>query len=271
MIHLSHQKRLYGTVFVIGGGIFLLVATVTLLLAAVHNGSFTTASDYTFDATKVEVSGDLAKIKPITAIHDEAGEFTGTYSNALWATDHIELDRDGLISGSGSYTSQIIDSGMAKVEWRKIIWTEVLAQDSAGFSPSNKEGKGDDPSEGNQGQEIPVIADQADRPISDSGTEVANASPPNAEASVIRDNSRAGLLNRETVVAGKSVTIRYRAASGLSPKIDVYDARRVRQIAADPMREIGTTGVYEYHLTLETDDIHFGIGRRGVHHLCSAI
>ena len=140
MTHLNHQMRLYGTVFVIGAGIFLLVATVTILLAAVQNWSFTTASNYTFDASKMEVSDELAKLKPITVVHDEAEEFTGTHSNTLWATDHIELDGTGLNTGTGSYTSQIIDSGMTEVEWGKITWTENLSQDSAGFSPTKSVG-----------------------------------------------------------------------------------------------------------------------------------
>ncbi len=252
MTHLSNQKRLGGTDFVIVGGIFLLIATGTLLLAAVHDGSFATASDYTFDSTKVEPSDGLAKLNAMTVIHDEEEESIGTNSNTLWAIDHMKLGGTGLNTGNGSYTFQIVDSGMAEVEWGENTWTEVLPQDAASFDPSNKEAEGDDTSEEIEAQEIPVITDQADGPISDSGTEVVNPSPSNAEVSFIRDGSTGGLLNRETVVAGKSVTIRYRATSGLSPKIDVYDARRVRQITADPMREIGTTGIYEYHLTLET-------------------
>jgi hypothetical protein len=69
----------------------------------------------------------------------------------------------------------------------------------------------------------------------------------------VRDDFRTGLLNREEAAkSGTTTTIRYRAASGLAPEIDVYDANKVRQVGAAPMREIGTTGIYEYDLTLDT-------------------
>jgi hypothetical protein len=75
---------------------------------------------------------------------------------------------------------------------------------------------------------------------------------------LMRDEFRAGLLNRETTAkTGTTTTIRYRTASGLTPTVDVYDANNVRQVAAATMTEIGNTGVYEYDLTL---DPNWGLG-----------
>jgi uncharacterized Zn ribbon protein len=61
------------------------------------------------------------------------------------------------------------------------------------------------------------------------------------------------LLNRETeVAAGETVTIQFRADSGLAPEIDLYDANNVQQVTAAVMTEIGNTGIYEYKLSLDT-------------------
>jgi len=169
--YLKRQGRLYRTFFVTGWAILLLFATGTLLFAALQNWGFTTATNYTFDSTKVEVSAGLTKLRLVTIIHDEEAKFTGTQSNTQWTTDHIELDANGLSTGSGTYTSQIIDSGIAGAVWGKISWTETLTQDSASFSPTKSVGSlstgfsvysadidGDD--------DIDIIAVQKNRPRS---------------------------------------------------------------------------------------------------------
>ena len=62
-----------------------------------------------------------------------------------------------------------------------------------------------------------------------------------------------GILNREQFVkSGTRATIRYRTATGLSPKIDVYDASSNKKISGATMTEIATTGIYEYPVTFET-------------------
>ena len=140
MVRLNRQGRVCRAIFACVGGILLLLASVTLLYAALKNWDFTTTTDYTFDSDKIDVSSGLAKLKTVTFIHDEEDEFSGTQSNTQWATDHIELDAAGLSSGSGTYTSQIIDSGVAGTQWGKISWTEALNQDSASFSPTKSVG-----------------------------------------------------------------------------------------------------------------------------------
>jgi len=169
--YLRRQGRLFRTFFVTGCAILILFVTATLLFAALQNWGFTTAANYNFDSTKVVVSAGLAKLRLVTVIHDEEAEFTGIQSNTRWATNHIELDATGLSTGSGTYTSQIIDSGMAGAVWGKISWTEALTQNSASFSPTKSVGSlstgfsvysadidGDD--------DIDVIAVQKNRPRS---------------------------------------------------------------------------------------------------------
>ncbi|MEE9518705.1 MAG: VCBS repeat-containing protein, partial [bacterium] len=120
-----------------GSAFFLLLFSLSLIaLASLTSWDFSNPADYTFDSTKVEVRGGLAKLKPVppSIIHDEESEFSGTHSNTQWATDHIELDTDGLSTGSGAYISQPIDSGVAGMQWGKLRWSEALAQGTAGFN-----------------------------------------------------------------------------------------------------------------------------------------
>ena len=101
MVRLNRQRRVCSAIFSSVGGILLLLATVTLLYAALKNWDFTTATDYSFDSDKIDVASGLAKLKTVSFIHDEEDEFSGTQSNTQWATDHIELDAAGLSSGPG--------------------------------------------------------------------------------------------------------------------------------------------------------------------------
>ena len=65
----------------------------------------------------------------------------------------------------------------------------------------------------------------------------------------VEPHIQSGILNRETLVKqGDTITIRYRANSGLSPEIDVYDSNNNQVVVDGVMREVGTTGIYEYDL-----------------------
>ncbi|MCM8789529.1 MAG: hypothetical protein NC916_00700, partial [Candidatus Omnitrophica bacterium] len=58
---------------------------------------------------------------------------------------------------------------------------------------------------------------------------------------------QSGILTRESIVkSGDTITISYKTASGLSPKITVYDPNNAKKINNATMTEVGTTGVYEY-------------------------
>jgi hypothetical protein len=91
MVTLKGIKRLYRPIFTAWGGILLLLASVAFLPAALQNWGFTTVANYTYDSDKIDVSGGVAKLKPVTIIHNEEDEFSGTHSSTQWATDHIEL------------------------------------------------------------------------------------------------------------------------------------------------------------------------------------
>jgi len=61
------------------------------------------------------------------------------------------------------------------------------------------------------------------------------------------------ILNRETSVrSGQALTIRYRTYSGLNPAIDVYDAINVQRVVKGAMKEIASTGIYEYDVTFQS-------------------
>jgi len=55
------------------------------------------------------------------------------------------------------------------------------------------------------------------------------------------------ILNREnTIRTNQTLTIRFRTYTGLSPKVDIYNASNVKVLNSATMKEIGSTGVYEY-------------------------
>jgi hypothetical protein len=73
------------------------------------------------------------------------------------------------------------------------------------------------------------------------------------------------ILNTESAVrTGDTLTIRYRTYSGLAPTIDVYNAANALEVNKGVMKEIGTTGVYEYDVTFDSS---WGMGDYSI--LCS--
>jgi hypothetical protein len=68
----------------------------------------------------------------------------------------------------------------------------------------------------------------------------------------VETHMKSEILNRDnTVRTGQSLIIRYRTYSGLSPTIDVYDAKNFQRIKQGVMTENGSTGVYEYTVRFE--------------------
>jgi len=118
----------------------------------------------------------------------------------------------------------------------------VASADEGGDAPSELEEK-----EGSEN----IITSRVERPVTQGVLFTERAIQRIPQKSPVREDNRSGLLNRERVVAGSSVTIRYRATPGLAPEIDVYDTHHARKVAAVPMKEVGNTGVYEYQLTLD--------------------
>jgi hypothetical protein len=60
------------------------------------------------------------------------------------------------------------------------------------------------------------------------------------------------ILNTESQIrSGDEMTIRYRTHSGLAPAVDIYDPDNSQLISKGLMKEIGTTGIYEYPVEFE--------------------
>jgi hypothetical protein len=100
---------------------------------------------------------------------------------------------------------------------------------------------------------VDTIDTVVDAILVDTGTDLP-AAITTAKTDIIAEldkGVKSQILNRETsVITGDTITIRYKTASSLSPTIDVYDADNVKRVNAASMSEIGSTGVYEYDLTL---------------------
>ncbi|MFH1856057.1 MAG: SBBP repeat-containing protein [Candidatus Omnitrophota bacterium] len=103
------------------------------------------------------------------------------------------------------------------------------------------------------GTNIDTISSNVDEILIDTGTTLSG-NITTAKQDIIAEldkGPKAKILNRETTVeSDDTVTIRYKTDTGLSPKIDVYDANNTKRVDAASMSEIGGTGVYEYDLTL---------------------
>lgn len=102
---------------------------------------------------------------------------------------------------------------------------------------------------------IDTIDTIVDAILVDTGTDLPTAIT-TAKTDIIAEldkGPKAKILNRPTTVkSGETITIRYKTDSGLSPVIDVYDADNTKRVNAASMTEIGSTGIYEYDLTLSS-------------------
>ncbi|MFQ5680530.1 MAG: hypothetical protein ACE5GG_00520, partial [Candidatus Omnitrophota bacterium] len=94
------------------------------------------------------------------------------------------------------------------------------------------------------------IKDDVAAILEDTGTDLPKQIQSNV-VSALGKGVQAEILSRPTsVMTGTATTIRYRTDSGLAPTISVYDDSNTLQVSAATMSEIGTTGIYEYDLTL---------------------
>ena len=232
MDDLRNQKSLRTGILVAGGAVLLLLASITILSAALHNWPFTTASNYNFDPKKIEINDGQAilKLYPPAVAHDKESDFSGTHSNTQWVTDHIELTPAGLSSGSGTYTSQVIDSGAAGTVWGRLSWTEVLSQGEAQFASTKSIGTlavgrsvfgadidGDD--------DIDVIAVQESQPavlyFQNNGAQgftqrtISNGGPKNAQDLHVADINQDG--HQDVVVLASGVLEWFENGGGVRP------------------------------------------------------
>jgi len=83
----------------------------------------------------------------------------------------------------------------------------------------------------------------------DLATPISEAVAENLAAQLAK-GIQAEILTRPTSAAFNTATdIRFRTTTGMSPTITVYDANNVARIVSAAMKEVGTTGIYEYALT----------------------
>ncbi|MDD2752676.1 MAG: hypothetical protein PHN59_06050, partial [Candidatus Omnitrophica bacterium] len=69
----------------------------------------------------------------------------------------------------------------------------------------------------------------------------------------IQDVQKSQILNSESVIrSGQNLAIRFRTYTGLAPTLDVYDPKGVQKVNKQVLKEIGTTGVYEYSLKFQS-------------------
>jgi hypothetical protein len=75
----------------------------------------------------------------------------------------------------------------------------------------------------------------------------------------VQDSAKsAKILNRPTTTKrGEPTSIQFQTDSGLSPVLNLYDPDNELQVTNATMTEIGTTGVYEYELSID-DDLPLG-------------
>jgi hypothetical protein len=73
-----------------------------------------------------------------------------------------------------------------------------------------------------------------------------------ATQSTLESFMKSEILNTESQIrSGDEMTIRYRTHSGLAPTVDIYDPDNAQLISKGLMREVGTTGIYEYPVEFE--------------------
>jgi hypothetical protein len=69
----------------------------------------------------------------------------------------------------------------------------------------------------------------------------------------VKAGMKAKILNRPTTVKrGNTISVEFQSVSGLSPVLNLYDSANVPVVINAPMTEIGTTGVYQYMLPVNT-------------------
>src|SRR3990172_3955056 len=145
------RPRTWG--FLFGGfTFFLLFATLFSISFASHSTTtwdFSTAGDYTYDSSKIEVVSDVGRLKKnFSERHDTQAKFdTGSYTGGSVATIYntgapaagVKLTPGFSASiatpATGIYTSPVIAAGVGGTNtiWESLEWTQFLEASSASF------------------------------------------------------------------------------------------------------------------------------------------
>src|SRR5438876_1694316 len=142
----SHNSHAHGSpgrrALVLGGITFLLLAGIVSVTLASHSTTtwdFGTASQYTYDATKIAVESGVAHLKKsftvahTTLTHFNAGTYTSNtgYDVPLTAVKMTNVATATISAPvTGTYTSPVIDAGVVTTTWKTLSHTRVLQQTS---------------------------------------------------------------------------------------------------------------------------------------------
>ncbi|MBI2998836.1 MAG: VCBS repeat-containing protein, partial [Deltaproteobacteria bacterium] len=116
-----------------GVALFLTLAGLFSISLASHVTTiwdFTTPADYTFDSNKILVESGVAKLKKaFTVTHDTQAAFdAGTYSGTAFTVGPPAGVRLSTPPTAGTYTSPVVDGGVATTTWKTLTHSRTLQQ-----------------------------------------------------------------------------------------------------------------------------------------------
>src|SRR2546425_7997814 len=141
----SHKSHAHGRpgrrALVLGSAtlalIFAGIVSVTLASHATTTWTFSITSDYTYDSTKIIVESGVAHLrKSFTVTHSTQTDFNaGTYtSNTVYDVPGAAVKMTSVALATpaapvtGTYTSPVIDAGVATTTWKTLSHARVLQQ-----------------------------------------------------------------------------------------------------------------------------------------------
>src|SRR2546426_2590906 len=144
----SHNSHAHGRpgrrALVLGGATFLLLAGIVSVTLASHSTTtwdFGTASQYTYDATKIAVESGVAHLKKsFTVTHSVQADFDGVAGNlGNYDSNKTVYNTGAPAAGvklsapltAGTYTSPAIDAGVATTTWKTLTHVRDLQQAAA--------------------------------------------------------------------------------------------------------------------------------------------
>nr|HPN88699.1 hypothetical protein [Candidatus Omnitrophota bacterium] len=187
-----------------------------------------------------------------------SGMYTFTYANTDFESGKVYPTTLAIVYNEITYTSSAnIDVGAEKLQYEFFTQTatklassvEEIREAVAGGTAQTRQ----DIEASRQQLTADLISTKADIQNYVSGILSSTETTLTEKIEETRQQSelamRSEILNTESVVrANDSLVIRYRTYSGLIPTLDLYDTKNVQRINKAQMKEVGTTGIYEYEV-----------------------
>lgn len=187
-----------------------------------------------------------------------SGMYTFTYANTDFESGKVYPTTLAIVYNDQAYTSSAnIDVGAEKLQYEFFTQTatklassvEEIREAVAGGTAQTRQ----DIEASRQQLTADLISTKADIQNYVSGILSSTETTLTEKIEETRQQSelamRSEILNTESVVrANDSLVIRYRTYSGLIPTLDLYDTKNVQRINKAQMKEVGTTGIYEYEV-----------------------